>query len=54
MFCKVMMYQGTNLCVSASINIDTKYIFQFLTIFAYNLIILPQKYQIKNLFSMKT
>ena len=34
MFCNVMMYQGTNLCANASTNIDTNYIFQFLTIFA--------------------
>ena len=27
MFCKIMIYQGTNLCANASTNIDTKYIF---------------------------
>ena len=48
-----MMYQGTNLCANASTNIDTNYIFQFLTILAINLIILPKKYEIQNVFSMK-
>ena len=34
MFYKVWMYQGTNLCANASTNVNTKIIFQFLTIFS--------------------
>ena len=43
MFCNDMTYSGANLCVKASTNKDSNNIFQFLTMFAQNLTILPQK-----------
>ena len=40
-FSNAMKYNGANLCANSSTNIDTDNIFQFLTIFAQNLTILP-------------